>query len=100
SIEFQETGFLACLTNWAALGAFPGYEQFMHDSQALRSNFVYGQPGAEQQLEINKQLFFNEFINRPGFHSRYDGMSNAQFVDALSGTTSSVLTVSERQTLI
>jgi endonuclease/exonuclease/phosphatase family metal-dependent hydrolase len=100
SIEFQETGFLACLTNWAALGAFPSYGQFMHDSQALRSNFVYGQPGADQQLELNKRLFFNEFINRPEFHSRYDGMSNAQFVDTLGGTTGSSLTASERQTLI
>jgi hypothetical protein len=100
SIEFQQTGFLACVTNKAAFGAFPAYAQFVRDSQALRTNYIFGQSGASSQLEANKQAYFSDFISRAAFHAKYDGFSSDQFVDALIANTGVTLTASERQGLI
>ena len=83
SIEFQDTGVLACLTNKAAFGALPSNAQFEFDRQGLQRNYVFGAPGAAQQLEANKQAYFNELIGRPEFVTRYGGMTNSQYVDAL-----------------
>ena len=100
SIEFQHTAFLACLANKAAFGGFPSYALFIRDSQALRNNYIFGQPGASAQLETNKQLYFDDFVSRSTFHSRFDGMSNDQYVDALIASTKLTLAALERQSLI
>ncbi|MCA1635528.1 MAG: TIGR03118 family protein [Acidobacteria bacterium] len=84
SIEFQETGFLALLTNQAAFGSRPLYGQFMRDVQALQKDFAFGTPGSAAILEANKQQFFNDFVARPEFVSKYPStQTNEQFVDAL-----------------
>jgi hypothetical protein len=84
SIEFQQTGFLAYLANFAAFGSRPLYGVFMRDVQALQRDFVFGAPGADAQLEANKVAYFNEFVTRPEFVARYPAsQTNEQFVDAL-----------------
>lgn len=100
SIEFQETGFLACMANKAAFAGYPAYAQFIRDSQALRTNYIFGQAGASTQLETNKQAYFKELISRASFHAKFDGMSNDQYVDTLIANTRLTLTASERQALI
>ena len=48
---------------------------------------VVGQPGAEAQLEANKQAFYNEFVTRPEFVTKYPStLTNEQYVDALLAT--------------
>ena len=94
SIEFQRTGYLAYLTHRAAFGANASgspapvlYGNFMRDVQALQRNFVFGQPGADAVLEANKVAYFNEFVTRPEFLSKYPStLTNDQFVDALLTT--------------
>jgi len=83
SIEFQRTGMLAYLTEKAAYGGLPRYGQFMRDVQALQKDYVFGAPGAEAQLEANKQAFFDEFVTRPAFAAKYNGLSNENYVFAL-----------------
>ncbi|HBB87962.1 MAG TPA: TIGR03118 family protein [Blastocatellia bacterium] len=92
SIEFQKTGYLAYLTSRAAFGpnATGGspvpilYGNFQRDTQALQRGFVFGAPGADAQLEANKVAYFNEFVTRPEFVSKYPGtLTNAQYVDNL-----------------
>jgi uncharacterized protein (TIGR03118 family) len=91
SLEFQNTGYLAYRTHRAAFGAnAPGspvpvhYGNFMRDTQALQRGFVFGQPGAAEALEANKVAYFNEFVTRPEFVSKYPAlMTNEQYVDAL-----------------
>ncbi|HEX8189252.1 MAG TPA: CHRD domain-containing protein [Pyrinomonadaceae bacterium] len=90
SIEFQRTGFLAYLANRAAFGNSPTdpqvpvrYADFMRDVQALQRGYAFGQPGAEAVLEANRRAFFDEFVARPGFVSKFGALSNAQFVNAL-----------------
>ncbi|MDQ3743185.1 MAG: TIGR03118 family protein, partial [Acidobacteriota bacterium] len=74
SIEFQQTGLLAYLANKAAFGASASgspapvlYGQFERDVQQLQRNFVFGQSGADAQLEANKQAYFADFVARPEF---------------------------------
>jgi uncharacterized protein (TIGR03118 family) len=84
SIEFQETGFLALLANQAAFGSRPLYGQFMRDVQALQKDFVFGAPGSAAILEANKQQYFNDFVNRPEFVTKYPAtLTNEQYVDNL-----------------
>jgi uncharacterized protein (TIGR03118 family) len=91
SIEFQNTGVLSYLTNKAAFGSsalgspIPVlYGQFMRDVQQLQRNFVFGQPGADAQLEANKQGYFAYTVARPEFVFAYPTTQTpAQFVDAL-----------------
>ncbi len=84
SIEFQETGFIALLANQAAFGSRPLYGQFMRDVQALQKDFAFGAPGSAAILEANKQQYFNNFVNRPEFVSKYPStLTNEQYVDNL-----------------
>jgi len=91
SAEFQETGFLAYRTHRAAFGPNASgspapvlYGNFMRDTQALSRGVVIGQPGALEQLEANKQAYFNEFVTRPEFVSKYPStLTNEQYVDNL-----------------
>ncbi|HEY2972196.1 MAG TPA: TIGR03118 family protein, partial [Pyrinomonadaceae bacterium] len=85
SIEFQRTGMLAYLTEKTAFGGLPRYGPFMRDVQALQKDYVFGAPGADAQLEANKQAFFDEFVRRPAFAAKYAGLTNSQYVFALFG---------------
>jgi uncharacterized protein (TIGR03118 family) len=91
SIEFQQTGVLAYLANKAAFGASASgspapvlYGQFERDLQQLQRNFIFGAPGADAQLEANKQAYFADFVARPEFVAAYPTTQTpAQFVAAL-----------------
>ena len=45
-------------------------------------------------------MFVEQFVNRPEFHARFDGLTNAQFVDRLFETTGVAPTSGERDSLI
>jgi uncharacterized protein (TIGR03118 family) len=91
SIEFQKTGLEAYMTHRAAFGNIPGgaqvpvfYGTFERDTQALGKDYIVGTPGADAQLEANTVAFFNDFVTRPEFVSKYPStQTNDQFVDNL-----------------
>ena len=91
SIEFQRTGYLAYLTHRAAFGGSTQgspapilYGNFQRDTQALQRDFVFGAPGADAVLEANKLAYFNEFVSRPEFVTKYPStLTNTQYVDNL-----------------
>jgi uncharacterized protein (TIGR03118 family) len=91
SIEFQNTGLEAYLTHRVAFGTSASgspapvlYGTFERDTQALAKDYVFGQPGADAQLEANKVTFFNDFVTRPEFVTKYPAtLTNDQFVDNL-----------------
>ncbi len=91
SQEFQRTGYLAYLTHRAAFGASASgspapilYGNFERDVQALQRGFVFGQTGADAVLEANKVAYFNEFVTRPEFVTKYPStLTNEQYVDNL-----------------
>jgi hypothetical protein len=99
SIEFQRTGVTLFLTNKLAAST-GGYGQFMRDLRALQENYVVGTPGADAQLEANKQAFFNDYVSRPEFVTKFGAMSNAQYVDALLQNRETGSSSAERDPLV
>jgi uncharacterized protein (TIGR03118 family) len=91
SIEFQRTGYLAYLTHRTAFGANASgspapilYGNFERDVQQLQRGFVFGATGSDAVLEANKVAYFNEFVTRPEFVSKYPStLTNDQYVDNL-----------------
>jgi uncharacterized protein (TIGR03118 family) len=91
SIEFQNSGLAAYLTHRAAFGPTASgdptavlYGNFMRDLQALNNGVVFGQPGSDAQAEANKVAYYNEFVTRPEFVSKYPStLTNDQYVDNL-----------------
>ena len=91
SIEFQKTGLEAYLTHRAAFGSSASgspapilYGNFERDTQALGKDYIVGQPGADAVLEANTVAFFNDFVTRPEFVTKYPStQTNAQYVDSL-----------------
>lgn len=108
SIEFQETGFLVYRLfkasypdNVSRPRGYPTYREFVHDTQDIGRGVIVGQGSWQAQLEANKQLAVNDFVERPEFKLRYPStLTPAQFVDALNANTGGALSVSERNTLV
>lgn len=99
SIEFQRTGMTAFLTNKLAAST-GGYGQFMRDVQRLQKDYVFGAPGADAQLEANKQAYFNDYVLRPEFVAKFGGMSNEQYVDTLLQNRETGSSSAERDPLV
>jgi hypothetical protein len=60
------------------------YGNFMRDTQALQKGIVLGATGTDAVLEANKVAYFNEFVTRPEFVSKYAStLTNEQYVDNL-----------------
>ncbi|MDT7778574.1 MAG: hypothetical protein QOC99_1086 [Acidobacteriota bacterium] len=108
SIEFQNTGYLVYRAYLAAFGNIAGkpvplrFSEFLPDTQQIGQNVVVNAPQWEQQLEANKQSYFNSLVTRTRFTSAYPTtLTPAQFVDALyanAGITSP--DVNERQAAV
>jgi hypothetical protein len=108
SIEFQQSGMAAYLTHRAAYGASasgsPGpvlYGNFMRDLQAIDRGVIVGQPGADAQLEANKEAFYDDFVTRPDFVTKYPStLTNDQYVDTLLASAGLPITGSFRDSLV
>lgn len=87
SIEFQETGYFVIRLYREAFGRLPTLREFLIDMQNIGRGVVIGQPGARELLEANQRRFAGDFTNRVAFKTRYDGMSNADFVNTLFANT-------------
>jgi hypothetical protein len=107
SIEFQNTGYLVYRTYKAAYGNMAGapvplrFSEFVADTHEVGLGLVVNQPGWDQLLENNKQLFMTDFVQRARFTAAYPNtMTPAQFVDALTAHAGLTPTPTDRQTAI
>jgi len=110
SIEFQQTGFLVYRTHRAAFGNIPGKpvpvrrSSFLEDTRMISTTpgqVVVQQTGWEQQLEANKQAFFLDFVQRPGFQTAYPVTLTAdQFVTKLDANAGGILSAGDRANLL
>jgi hypothetical protein len=100
AIEFQETGFLVHRFYRSAFNRLSRYREFVRDSQEIGRGVIVGQPGAEAQLEANKQYFADQLITRGEFTAIYGGLTNEQYVDALNANTAGSLSASQRDALV
>ena len=101
SIEFQGTGFFVYRFYKAAFGELPDFRLFLLDTQETGRNVVIGQPGANEQLEANRQTFADSFVARREFTLRYpQNQTPAQYVDALNVRAGGVLSPGDRDALV
>jgi hypothetical protein len=108
STEFQDTGYLVYKTYAAAFGATRiggvvplTLSEFVPDVQTVGRGVVVGRSGWEAQLATNQAAFFNEFITRPDFISRYPTtMTDTQYIKTLNGNTGGVLSTTEQDQLL
>jgi Calx-beta domain len=108
SIEFQQTSFFVIRMQRVAFGRrsdtaasrFP-YLEFVRDAQRVGDGVIVGEPGAEQQLEINKQSYAMDVATSTAFISRFPtSLSGAAFVDALFASAVVTPTAEERTAAI
>jgi uncharacterized repeat protein (TIGR01451 family) len=107
SIEFQQTGYFVYRVHKAGLGNLPGapvpvtFTNFIRDTQNIGLGVQVGQNGWESVLELNKQAFMLEFVQRPAFLTAYpNSMTAEQFVDKLNLNANGALSALERANLI
>ena len=117
SIEFKETGYLAERTYKSAFGDATGvstwngthniaapyirFSDFQTDVKQLANGVIVLQPGWEAVLESNKVAYFNGFVQRSSFTSKYpSSMPNDQFVDLLNSNAGNPLSQTERNQLV
>jgi hypothetical protein len=100
SIEFKETGFLAYKLYRASFGRTPLMREFFGDTQEVGKGVIVGELGWQNRLAANKSVFFKAWVQRADFRSRYDSMTNAQFVDSLYGSMGVAPPQSERDSLV
>ncbi len=100
SIEFQQTGFLLHLLQRESFASMPKYDSFMRDLQEVSRDVIVNTPGWEQKLKDNQQQFAEKWVNRPEFKAIFDGMSNADYVNALYANAGIVAQQAEKQSLV
>ena len=80
SSEFQGRGYFLYRFYPVAFGRKPNYQEFLQDRWRV-SGFL-----SDAELEANKVAFIADFITRPAFVMKFDGLSNTQYVDTLLST--------------
>jgi hypothetical protein len=119
SIEFQQTGYLVERAYKSAFGDAPNatstfngshsvvapfvrFSDFIPDLKQIGQGVIVLQPGWETVLENNKVAYFNSFVQRSTFTSKYPPASTTPtaFVDGLFATAQVTPSASERSTAI
>jgi subtilisin family serine protease len=77
SEEFRGRGYWAYRFYETALDRRPSYEEFIPDMAR-----VGGSQSPESEV-VSKAQYIADFVQRPEFKNRYDGLSNAAFLNAL-----------------
>ncbi len=93
--EFQDTGYYVYRFYKASFGRQPNYTEFTSD----RSKVIGG-----SNLEVNKQAFADEWVQRPAFTQAYPNtMSNTEVVSKLfdsAGLTASIYDSHRQQEIV
>ena len=101
SIEFRETAYYVYRTYKAALGRAPTFAEFLPDAAVLDKNVVVGSNDPwSLRLSGNKDLYLQSFFQRADFQARYNGLTNAEYVDKLFATEGITPSVTERNQLV
>jgi hypothetical protein len=80
SPEFQERGYFIYRFYPVAFGRKPEYVEFVPDLAKV-SGFL-----SDAELEAAKVAFVAEFMTRPEFTTKFNGLGNTQYVDTLLST--------------
>ncbi|MGI8734055.1 MAG: Calx-beta domain-containing protein [Pyrinomonadaceae bacterium] len=80
SAEFQQRGYFVYRFYPVAFGRKPEYVEFIPDLARV-SGFL-----SDAQLEAARVQFVNDFMARPAFVTKFNGLNNTQYVDTLLAT--------------
>ncbi|MDQ3472736.1 MAG: M12 family metallo-peptidase [Acidobacteriota bacterium] len=80
SPEFQDRGYFVYRFYPVAFGRKPEYVEFVPDLAKV-SGFL-----SDAELEAAKVGFIAEFMSRPGFFAKFNGLTDTQYVDTLLST--------------
>ena len=100
SIEFQETGFFAYRLYRTSFARTPGLREFSPDTVVVGQGVVVNTDGWQLKLEANKNTFVDAWVQREDFRALYDGMGNAEYVDALFANAGVQPSTPEREALV
>jgi hypothetical protein len=92
SVEFQQRGYFAYRFYEVALDRRPTYAEFVPDMA------IVGGPQSPESEALSKAAYTDAWTQRPEFKSRYDGLSNSAYVNALEANAE--VTVSNKAALI
>jgi hypothetical protein len=92
SPEFQGRGYFAYKFYEVALDRRPAYAEFVPDMA------IVGGPQSPESEALSKTAYTEAWTQRPEFKTRYDAMSNSQYVNALE--VNAEVVVSNKQALI
>jgi len=115
--EFNETGYLVEKIYKASFGSGTGnstfggnhtlpvpiirLNEFLTDSQRISRGVIVGVGNWQQQIELNKQAFLEEFVQRARFLQALPAnLTSAQFVDTLNTNAGNALSSAERDQLV
>jgi hypothetical protein len=100
SIEFQQTGFLVYRVYRASYGRMVRMSEFMNDMKEVSRGVIVGEADWQERLNANRAAFFRAWVQRADFRTRYDSMTNAQFVNAFYASMGVAGQPGEREALI
>ena len=80
SPEFQDRGYFIYRFYPVSFGRKPEYVEFVPDLAKV-SGFL-----SDAELEAAKLAFIAEFMSRPAFMAKFNGLTNTQYVDTLLST--------------
>ncbi|MEP6922142.1 MAG: hypothetical protein ABI967_13530, partial [bacterium] len=92
SPEFQDRGYFAYRQYSVGFGRKPDFAEFVPDLRRISGFLDAG------QLEAAKVAQINDFMARPAFVSRYNGLGNQAYVNLL--VTTAGVTLANKQSLI
>jgi hypothetical protein len=100
SMEFQETGYFVHRLYKTSYRRVPTRTEFMPDNAFIGRGVIVGTAGWEARLAANKDQFLQDFVQRPGFVSRYASLSNRQYVDTLIFNIAVPISTAQRDALV
>lgn len=80
SPEFRSKGYFATRFYVAAFGRNPLFQEFLND-------LTYLNGGTPAESDAARASFAGHFVLRDEFHDKFDGLSNADYVDRLIANT-------------
>ena len=100
SIEFKETGYIVYRLYRASLGRMVLFNEFVADTQEVGKGVVVGETAWRERLAANKSAFYQAWAQRTDFRTRYDRLTDAQFVDALYASMGVTPAAAESEALV
>jgi hypothetical protein len=100
SIEFQTTGYLIYRLYKGSLGRTVLFNEFLSDTLEVGKGLIVGETGWQEKLTANKRAFYQAWVQRVDFRTRYDRLTAGQFVDALHASMGVTVSAAERDALV